>query len=136
MVKIIFSPHYIFQIQEILINKILDFLPLKVIHDVKYSCQKPEFTGKIEINKIMVFTNVCLAEFFLSGNLQKFIHAKLKICKFFVSQNFLQYYSTNIKTGKSELIFFFENFPCASSMSKLLQVYLITYAHFVVIEHC
>ena len=62
----------------LLVNKILDFLPLKVIYDVKYSCWKPEFIVKIERNKILVFTKVCLTEFFLSGKLQKFIHAKLK----------------------------------------------------------
>ena len=56
----------------------MDFLPLKVIHDVKYSCWEPQFIGKIERNKILVFTKACLAEFFLSGKLQKLIHAKLK----------------------------------------------------------
>ena len=50
MVKLIFFPHYIFYIQEILIHKILDFVPLKVIHDVKYSCWKPQFIGKTEKN--------------------------------------------------------------------------------------
>ena len=50
MVKLIFFPHYIFYIQEILTNKILDFLPLKVIHDVKCSCWKPQFIGKTEKN--------------------------------------------------------------------------------------
>ena len=79
MVKLIFFSHIIFfYIQEILINKILDFLPLKVKHDIKYSCGKPQFIDKIDINNILVFTKVYLAEFFLSGNLQKFIHAKLK----------------------------------------------------------
>ena len=72
MVKLIFFPHYIFYIQEILIHKILDFLPLKVIHDVKYSCWKPHSIGKIERNKILVFTEICLAQYFLSGNLQVF----------------------------------------------------------------
>ena len=61
-------------------KKKLDFSPLKVIDDVKYSCWKTQFIGKIERNKILVFTKVYLAEFFISGNLQKFIHAKLKNC--------------------------------------------------------
>ena len=30
----------------------------------------------------------------------------------------------------------FENFPCATRMSKLLQVCLITYVQFVIVEHC
>ena len=55
----------------------MDFLPLKLIHNVKYSCSKSQFIVKIERNKILVFTKDCLAEFFLSGNWQKFIHAKL-----------------------------------------------------------
>ena len=84
----------------------MDFLPLRVTHDVKYSCWKPQYIGNIERNKILVFTKVFLAEFVLSGNLQNFIHAKI-FCKFLTLQNFLQYYSTNFKTGKSELIFFF-----------------------------
>ena len=75
MVKLIFYPHYSFFTLEILTNKILDFLSLKVIHNVKYSCWKPQFIGKIERNKIFVFTKVCVAEFSLIGNLQKFIHA-------------------------------------------------------------
>ena len=78
IVKLFFYPHYIFYNQEFLINKILDFLPLKVIYDIKYSCWKPQFIDKIGKNKILGFTKVYLAEFFLSGNLQKFIHAKLK----------------------------------------------------------
>ena len=69
----VFFPHFIFYIQEILINKILDFLPLKVIHDVKYSCWRPQFFGKTERNKILVFTKVSLTGFFLSCNFLKFI---------------------------------------------------------------
>ena len=136
MVKLIFFPHYIFYIQEILIHKILDFLPLKVIHDVKYSCWKPQFIGKIERNKILVFTKVCLAQFFLSGNLQKFIHAKLKnFANFWPHKTF---YSITVQISKLINLNsnFFENFLCASRMSKLFQVYLITYAHFVIVEHC
>ena len=79
MTKSVFSPHYIFYIQKILINKLLDFLPIKVIHATKYSSWKPQFIGKIERNTILVFTKVCLAEFFLSGNL-------------FISANALQKY--------------------------------------------
>ena len=70
MVKLFFFATLYFYIQEILINKILDFLPLKVTHDIKYSCWKPQYIGNIERNKILVFTKVFLAEFVLSGNLQ------------------------------------------------------------------
>ena len=137
MVKLIFFfPHYIFHIQEILINKILDFVPLKVIHDVKYSCWKPQFIGKIERNKILVFTKVCFAEFFLSSHFQKFTHAKLKnFANFWPHKTF---YSITVQISKLLNLYsiFFENFPCASRMLKLLQVYLITYAHFVIVEHC
>ena len=112
----------------------MDFLPLKVIHDVKYSCWKPQFIGKIERNKILVFTKVCLAEFFLSGNLQKFIHAKLKnFANFWPHKTF---YSITVQISKLVNLnsIFFENFLCASRMSKLLQVYQITYAQFVIVE--
>ena len=47
----------------------LDFLTLKVAHYIEYSCWKLQLIGKIEANKILVFTKVFLAEFFLSGNL-------------------------------------------------------------------
>ena len=136
MVKLNFFFPHIFYIQEILIKKILDFLPLKVIHDVKYSCWKLQFIGKIERNKILVFTKVCLAQFFLSGNLQKFIHAKLKnFANFWPHKTF---YSITVQISKLINLNsnFFENFLCASRMSKLFQVHLITYAHFVIVEHC
>ena len=91
----------------------MDFSPLKVIHGIKYSCWKPQVIGKIERNKILVFMKVCLPEFLLSGKLQKFVYAKLKnFCKFLASQNFLLYYSTNFKTGKSEFNFFWEISMC------------------------
>ena len=48
------------------------------MHEVKYSCWKPQFIGKIERIKILAFTKVCLTEFFFCDNLQKFIYAKLK----------------------------------------------------------
>ena len=120
MIKLIFSPQYIFYIQEILTNKILDFLPLKVMHDVKYSCWKQQFIGKIERNKVLVFTKVCLTEYFLSGNFQKFIHAKLKnFANFWPCKTFC-----SIKVQISKLVnlnpIFFENFSCASRMSKPL----------------
>ena len=114
----------------------MDFLPLKAIHDVKYLCWKQEFIGKIERNKILVFTKVCLAEFFLSGNLQKFIHGKLKnFANFWYYKTFCSITVQISKLVNLNLIFF-ENFPCASRMSKLFQMYLITYAHFVIVEHC
>ena len=122
MIKLIFPPYYIFYIQEILINKMLDFLPLKVIHDVKYSCWKLQFLGKIERNKTLVFTKICLAEFFRSSNLQKFIHAKLKnFASFWPPKTF---YSITVQISKLVNLNsnFFENFPCASHMSKLFQV--------------
>ena len=135
MLKLIFFPHYTCYILDILINKILDSLPLKVIHYKKYSYWKPQFIGKIERNKILVLTKVYLAQFFLSGNLQKFIHAELK--DFANVWPHKTFYSIKVQISKlvklnSNL---FENFPCASRMSKLLQVYLITYAHFVIVEH-
>ena len=121
----VFFPHFIFYIQEILINKILDFLPLKVIHDVKYSCWRPQFFGKTERNKILVFTKVSLTGFFLSCNFLKFILV------FGLTNSTVQI--SKLKNLNSN---FLENFPCASCMSKHLQVYLITYAHFVIAEHC
>ena len=84
-----FNGNYIFYIQETLINKIFDFLPLKVIHDVKCSCWKLQLIRKIERNETLVFTKVCDAEYFLSDNLQNFIHSKLKNLTNFLSQNFL-----------------------------------------------
>ena len=117
-------------------SKILDFLRLKVIHNVKYSCWKPQFIGKIERNKILVFTKVCLAESFLGDNLQKLIHAKLKnFANFWPHKTF---YSITVQISKLVNLNsnFFEIFLCTSRMSKLLQVYLITYAHFVIVEHC
>ena len=136
MVKLIFFPHSYFYIQEILINKILDFLTLKVIHDVKYSCWKPQFIGEIERNKILVFTKVCFAEFFQRGNLQKFVHAKLKNFENFRPHK--SFYSITVQISKLVNLnsSFFETFPSASRMSKPLQVYLITYAHFVIVENC
>ena len=117
-------------------NKILDFLPLKVIHGIKCSCLKPQSIGKMERSKILVFTKVCLAESFLICNLRKFIHAKLKnFANFWPHKTFY-----NITLQISKLVdlnsIFFENFPCASRMSKLSQVRLITYAHFVIVENC
>ena len=117
-------------------SKILDFLRLKVIHNVKYSCWKSQFIGKIERNKILVFTKVCLAESFLGDNLQKLIHAKLKnFVNFWPHKTF---YSITVQISKLVNLnsIFFEIFPCTSRISKLLQVYLITYAHFVIVEHC
>ena len=110
----IFSNIVFLYIQEILITELLDFLPLKVMHNIKYSCSKPQFIGKIESNKILVFTKICLIEIFLSGYSITVPISKL----------------VNLKLN------FFENFLCASRTSKLLQVYLITYAHFVIVEHC
>ena len=133
MFKLIFFLHIIFfYFQEILINKI----PFQVIHDVKYLCWKPQFIGKIERNKILVFTKVYLAQFLLSGNLEKFIHAKLKNFANFWHHN--TFYSITVQISKLVNLnsIFFENFLCASRMSKLLQVYLIIYAHFVIVEYC
>ena len=96
---------------------------------------KPLFIGKIERNKILVFMKVCLAEFFFSCNLKKFIHEKLKnFSNFWLHKTF---YSITVQISKLVNLNsnFFENFPCASRMSKLLQVYLITYAPFVIVEH-
>ena len=117
-------------------NKILDFLPLKVIYDMKHSCWKPQFIAKIERCNFLVFTKVLLAELFLSGNLQKFIHAKLQ--NFANLQPHKTFYSITVEISKliNLNLNFFENFPCASRMSKLSQVYLIRYTHFVTVEHC
>ena len=103
-------------------NKILDFLPLKVIHGVKCSCLKPQSIGKIQRSKILVFTKVCLAESLLSGNLRKFIHAKLK--NFANFRPHKTFYSITVQISKQVDLnsIFFENFPCASRMSKLSQV--------------
>ena len=95
---------------------LLDFLSLKVIHDVKYTCWKPQFIGKIERNKIFVFTKGCLAEFFLSGNLQMFIHAKRKtFANFWLHKTF-----HSIRVQLSKLVNlnsdFFEDLLCASRM--------------------
>ena len=120
----------------ILINKILDLLSLKVIHDVKYSCWRLQFIGKIERNKIYVFTKVFLAESFLSSNFQKFIHAKRKdFANFWPHKTF---YSIAVQISKLVNLNsnFFDNVPCASHMSKPLQVYLITYANFAIVAHC
>ena len=79
---------------------------------------------------------VCLPEFLLSGNLQKFIYAKLKnFANFWPHKTF---YSITVQISKlvDLNLIFFENFPCASRMSKLSQMRLITYAHFVIVEHC
>ena len=131
-----FFSHYIFYIQEIFKNELLDFLPFKVIHDIKYSYWKPQFIGKIERNKILVLTKVCLTEFFLSGNLQKFIHAMVKYFAKFWS--FKTFYSITVQISKLVNLNsnFFENFPCALRMPKILQMYLITWVHFVIFKHC
>ena len=76
----------------------MNFLPLKVIHDVKYSCWKLQFIGKIERNNILVFTKFCLTEFFLGGNLQKIIHAKLK--KFANFRSHKTFYSITVQISK------------------------------------
>ena len=93
----------------------MDFLPSKVIHNVEYSCWKPQCIGKIESNKILVFTKVCLAEFFLSGNLQKFIHAKLKnFANFWPHKTF---YSITVQISKLvnlNSIFFWEFSMCVT----------------------
>ena len=117
-------------------NKILDFLPFKVMHDVKYSFLQSQSISKIERNKILVFTKVCLEEYFLSGNLRQFIHAKLKnFANFWPHKTF---YCITVQISKLVDLnyIFFENFPCVSRTSKLLQVCLMTNAHFVIIEHC
>ena len=114
----------------------MDFLPSKVIHNVEYSCWKPQCIGKIESNKILVFTKVCLAELFLSDNLQKFIHAKLKnFANFWPHKTF---YSITVQISKLVNLnsIFLENFPCGLHMSKHLQMHLITYDHFVIVQHC
>ena len=101
------------------------FLPIKVIHDVKYSRWKPQFVGKIERNKNLVFTKLCLAKFFLIGNLQKFIHVQLKkFANFWPRKTF---YSITAQISKLTNLnsIVIENFPCPSRMSKFLQVYLI-----------
>ena len=141
MVKLIFFPHYIFYLQEILINKILDFLPFEVIHDIKYSCWKLIFIGKkLKEIKFRCTQKFASQNFSIAAICKSSSMRNLKILQILASQNFLQYYNTNFKTIKSKSIFFFFffffNLPCASSMSKLLQVYLITYAHFIVVEHC
>ena len=94
----IFSYIIFFYIQENLITKILDFLPLKGMHDIKYSCSKPQFIGKIGRNKVLVFAKVCLEDIFLSGYSITVPISKL----------------VNLKLN------FFENFLCASRTSKLL----------------
>ena len=83
MVKLIFSPQYIFYIQEILTNKILDFLPLKVMHDVKYSCWKQQFIGKLKEIKFwcsrkFASQNISLVAIFKSLSMQN-----LKILQIF-----------------------------------------------------
>ena len=37
----------------ILINKIVNFLPLRVTHGVKYSCWKPHFIRKADIREYL-----------------------------------------------------------------------------------
>ena len=64
-------------------NKILDFLPLKVIHGVKYSCLKSQFIGKVERSRILVFTKVCLAESFLLAICESSFMQNLKILQIF-----------------------------------------------------
>ena len=105
-----------------MINKILDFLPLKVIYDAKYSCWEPQFIDKIKRNKDLVFTKDCLPELYPSSNLQKFIHAKLKtFAKFWPYKTF---YSIIVQVSKlvnlNSIVFI--DFLCASCMSKLFQV--------------
>ena len=87
-------------------------------------------------NKILVLTKVFLAEIFFSGNLQKFIHSKRKNFENFWPQE--TFYSITLQISKLVNLNsnFFENLSCASRMPKLLQVHLITYAHFVISEHC
>ena len=63
----------------------------------------------------MVFTKVSLTEIFLSGNFQMFFHAELtNFANFWPLQNFLQYFSTNSKTGKTEFKFFWDFSMCTT----------------------
>ena len=59
----------------------------------------------------------------------------LKILQIFCLKTF---YSITVQISKLVNLnsIFLGNFPCASRMSKLLQVYLVTYVHFVIVEHC
>ena len=83
MIKLIFSPQYIFYIQEILTNKILDFLPLKLMHDVNIHVGSSNLLVKLKEIKFWCSRKFASQNIFLVTIFKSLSMQNLKILQIF-----------------------------------------------------